>query len=143
MRELTLTNAQFEHTLGILGELDLAPLVASMGGGGTLMDVLAALPALQQVREKKILRRLEAIWRATPEELDHAEANQPAMEVLVLQAGRVPSKETLEGITAFFDGQGLSLNASPVFTPEQLMTLLNRLAPGEPGEPPAASPSGN
>lgn len=122
MRELNLTDAQMEHSFGILGELDLAPLLSSFTGGGNLVDFLAALPALKQVRDAKILRRLEAVWSADPDSLERAEADAALMETLEKQAARKPFNFTLEGLVAFFGGRGPSLSGIPGFSSQPRAT---------------------
>lgn len=137
-RALNLTNAQFEHTLGILGELDLSPLLGVFKGG-SMVDVLALLPMLGQAREKKLFRRLESVWGATPEELEKAEADPAQVDLLLRKAAQVPIKDTLEGLTAFFGSLGLSLSDTPGFLKSQ--TTKNLPTEEAPGEGAAASPS--
>lgn len=113
MRTLNLTNAQFEHTLGIIGEIDLSPLLAAFGQGGRMVDLVAALPLLGQAREKRILRRLEAIWSADPDTLENAETASDLMVRLEAQTAKKPVAETIEGLVAFFSGLGLSPSGIP------------------------------
>ncbi len=138
VRQLDLTSAQFEHTLGILGELDLAPLLAAFGGKGrSLVDMLAVLPALVQVREKRIFRRLEGIWTASPDELERAEADKSLMESLERQGAKQPIIHTLAGLAAFFDGLGLSLNASPASSVNDVLAILEKMTAEGPAPDPA------
>ena len=113
MRVLNLTDLQFEHTLGILGEIDLSPLLTAFSGGGRMIDLIAALPLIGQAREKHLFRRLEAVWSATHEELARADTSPDAMAMLELRAASVPIKTTLEGLGSFFDGLGLFPSATP------------------------------
>ena len=142
-RELNLTDAQFEHTLGILAEVDLSPLVNAFQGNGSLVDILGVLPMLGQAREKKILRRLEAVWSAAPEELDRAEEDAVQMKFLETRAAHAPVKTTIAGLTAFFGGLGLSLSGTPESSeaqpktfvmPEALRTKLGLVSVPSPSE---------
>lgn len=139
-RQLNFTTAQFEHTLGILAEVDLAPMLSAFQRGGRVVDLLGLLPMLGQAREKKFFRRLEAVWGAEPDELERAESDDAQMKTLMCRASKVPIKDTLEGITAFFASLGLSLNDTPASLRAQMIkNLLQEEVAPEAG--PAASPS--
>lgn len=140
-RELNLTGAQFEHTLGILAEIDLSALLNAFGGSGSLVDLLSVLPMLGQAREKRILRRLEAVWSATPDELDAAESDTQAMRALEQKAGRTPVTEILAGLTDFFGGLGLSQSGTPDFSKalgSQTEVLIGSI-PGSTGPSPSGA----
>jgi hypothetical protein len=139
-REMNLTDAQFEHTLGVLAEVDLTPLVNAFQGNGSLMDILVMLPMLGQAREKKILRRLEAIWSAEPEDLEGAEADPANMERLERKAARTPVTRTLAGLQAFFGGLGLSLSGTPGSSEAQIPAM-NKNLKKKLGLSPEPSPS--
>lgn len=136
VRQLNLTDAQFEHTLGIIGEIDLTPLLAAFGDGGRMVDLVAAIPMLGQVREKRIMRRLEAVWSADADTLELAEADSVLMAKLESQASRKPVKDTLEGFLAFFAGLGLSQDATPGSSAlATLTTRLERVNPSDQAQP--------
>lgn len=142
VRQLNLTDAQFEHTLGIIAEIDLTPLLAAFNGGGRMVDLVAAIPMLGQVREKRIMRRLEAVWSADPDTFECAETDPALMAKLENQAARKPVKDTLEGFSAFFVSLGLSPTDTDASSANAVMATLKKLTDGNPAQPLEPSPSG-
>ena len=139
-RKLQLTNAQFEHTLGILAEVDLTPLANALEGNLGLVDILKAFPMLGQVRELQIFRRLEAVWTAKPEDLDEAEIDAPKMKRMETVAAHVPVDQTMAGLSDFFDGLGLSQSGTHGFLEAQKM-MKAMLGQMDPEMPSGDSPS--
>lgn len=138
MRELNLSERQFEMTLTILAEVDLTPLLAVLGGQGVASDFIAGLPSFRNVHEKRAFRRLEAVWSADADTLENAEGSKDLMDKLEAQAARKPIGETLEGLKAFFSGLGLSLSDTRAFSVASALKLVESLK--EMTTPPADPP---
>lgn len=133
-RKLQLTNAQFEHTLGILAEVDMTPLANAFAGNLNMVDMLRVLPMLGQARELRIFRRLEAVWMAEPEDLDEAETDEAKMQRMETKAAHVPFQHTMAGLSGFFGGLGLSQSGTPGFSEAQKMVkaMVGQMKPGMP-----------
>jgi len=136
-RKLQLTNAQFEHTLGIIAEVDLTPLANAFEGNLNLVDILKVLPMLGQVRELRIFRRLEAVWMAEPEDLEGAEADKDNQKRMETKAARIPFSHTMAGLSDFFGGLGLSQSGTHGFSEAQ------RTLKAMVGQPKSEMPSGD
>lgn len=139
-RKLHLTNAQFEHTIGIIAEVDLTPLANAFERKLNLVDILKVLPMLGQVRELRIFRRLEAVWMAEPEDLEGAEADKENQKRMEAKAARVPISHTMAGLSDFFDGLGLSQSGTHGFLEAQKM-MKAMLGQMDPEMPSGDSPS--
>lgn len=134
MKPETMSAIHLEHTLLVLGDLDLRPLIECLQG--SFLDLLKAAPFLKQVKERKLLRRIAGIWNSSHQELLEAECNDDAWKVIEARGAAVPVTELLEGIKDFFGGLGLSVNGIPGSSPEVILKALQEgklMNTGNPG----------
>lgn len=112
MREIQFTNPKVEHTFGILADLNLPALGEALAAKSKDEGLVKIFSVVGELREKRVFRRLEAVWSASDIELDAAEKDAAQMEALIRKHQDKPFLETLEGLAAFFAGPGLLLSAT-------------------------------